>query len=401
MVEEMAFEFTEEQEMIRESVRDFAQKKIAPIALEMEKKREIPQDVIKGMAELGLLGCTAGEAYGGAGLSAVSAGVIGEELARADCTGSTCVYYLVPAAWGFLLNKYGTEDAKQEVFPKLVAGEWFLGIATTESDAGSDVVNTKTTIKPNGDGYVVNGEKMYISGVREAVTNGGGHVTIGHQTPSLGSRGMTVFYLPLTSEGITPTYIEDLGREGISCGGFKAENVKIPKHYLIGEENKGFYIIHEGYEYARALIAVICAGAGLQSLENGMNYVKERKVFGRPLGYFQEINFRLAEHYTRLTMLRELGYKALKTIDLEQEGKGNRFETSKIVAMSKMFASDWACEAINDVMQWQGAFGYSRECRDQAAWRAVRSFSLAEGTKEVMKMIVARELLGKETTSYK
>ncbi len=284
----MSLKFTEEQDMIRESVREFAQSKIAPIALEMENTKEIPRDVIKGMAELGLMTCTADEKYGGPGLDAVSAGVIAEELAKADCTGSTCVYYLVPASWGFLLNKYGTEEAKQEIFPKTVSGEWFLGIATTESDAGSDVGGTKTTIKPDGDGFVVNGEKMYISGVREAVTYGGGHITIAHQTPERGTRGMTTFYLPLTAEGITPTYIDDLGREGISCGGFAIDNVKIPKHYILGEENKGFYIIHEGYEYARALITVICASAGLKSLKNGMNYIKERKSFGKPLAQYQE-----------------------------------------------------------------------------------------------------------------
>jgi acyl-CoA dehydrogenase len=397
----MAIKFSEEQKLIRDSVREFAQKKIAPIALEMEKSREIPQDVVKGMAELGLLGCTADPEYSGSGLDAVSAGIIGEELARADCTGSTCVFYLVQAAWGFLLNKYGTEEAKKEIFPKVTAGDWFLGIATTESGGGSDVVGGRTMIKKEGDNFIVNGEKMYISGVREAHTKGGGHLTIAHQTPERGSRGMTMFYLPLTADGITPTYVEDLGREGISCGGFTIDNVKIPKHYLVGEENKGFYIVHEGYEYARALIAVICAGAGLKSLENGMNYIKERKAFGSPLAKYQEINFRLAEHYTKLMMLREISYEALQTIDLEQEGKADRFETSNKVAMAKMFASDWACQAINDVIQWQGAFGYSKECPDQAAWRAIRSFALAEGTKEVMKMIVARELLGKEFISYK
>jgi len=394
----MSVKFTEEQDMIRESVREFAQSKIAPIALEMEVKKEIPKDVIKGMAELGLMGCSADEAYGGPSLSAVSAGVIAEELGRADCTGSTCVYFLVPASWGFLLNKYGTEQAKQEIFPKVCKGDWFLGIATTESDAGSDVGATKTTITRAGDNYIINGEKMYISGVREAVNMGGGHVTIAHQTeaPKRGTRGMTCFYLPLTAEGITPTYIADLGREGISCGGFTIDKVTIPKHYILGEENKGFYILHEGYEYARALISVICAAAGLKSLENGMAYIKERKSFGKPLASYQGINFALAEHYTKLSMLRNLGYRALRTIDLEQEGKAGRFETSNIVAQAKMFCSEWACDAINDVMQWQGAFGYSRECKDQAAWRAVRSFSLAEGTKEVMKMIVAREILGKK-----
>ncbi|MFW9991063.1 MAG: acyl-CoA dehydrogenase family protein [Candidatus Odinarchaeota archaeon] len=397
----MAFNFTEEQEMFRESVREFCEKKIAPVALEMEKTKTIPRDIVKGMAELGLLGCTADPDYGGTGLDAVSAGVIAEELGRADPTGSIPVFYLVQASWGFVFNKYGTEEAKKEIFPKVTAGDWFLGIATTESDAGSDVVGCKTTIKPDGDGFVVNGEKMYISGVREVVEHGGGHVTIAHQSPERASRGMTMFYLPLQAKGITPTYVDDLGREGISCGGFTIDNVKIPKHYIIGEENKGFYIVHEGYEFARGLISVICAAEGLRSLENGMNYIKERKVFGTELGKFEEINFRLAEHYTRLSMLKDLGYKALWTFDREQEGKASRFEVSKTIAMAKMFASDWACNAINDVMQWQGAFGYSRECPDQAGWRAVRSFSLAEGSREIMKMIVARELLGKEFISYK
>jgi acyl-CoA dehydrogenase len=397
----MDFKFTEEQELFRESIRKFCEKKIAPIALEMEKTKEIPKEVIKGMSELGLLVCTASPDYGGAGLDAMSAGVIAEELARADPTGSICVFYLVQAAWGFVLNKYGTEEAKQEIFPKVTKGEGFLGIATTESNAGSDVAGSRTRIKRESDGYVVNGEKMYISGVREAVQGGGGHLTIAHQTPELGTRGMTMFYLPLTADGITPTYLEELGREGISFGGFNIDNVKIPKYYLVGEENKGFYIVHEGYEYARGLIAVICASAGLKSLENGMAYIKERKCFGTPIGKFEEINFRLAEHYTKLSAVKDLAYRSLWTLDREQEGKATRFETSKAIAMAKMFASDWACDAINDVMQWQGAFGYTKECPDQAAWRAIRSFSLAEGTREIMKVIVARELLGREFIAYK
>jgi len=392
----MIFKFTEEQDMIRESVRKFGEKKITPIALEMETNKTIPRDILEGMAKLDLFACTADPEVGGSGLDAVSAGVIAEELGRADPTGSVAVYYLIQAAWGFLFNKYGTEEAKQEIFPKIASGEWFLGVATTESDAGSDVISGRTTIKPDGDDYIVNGGKMYISGVREATEYGGGHCTIAHQTKERGSRGMTMFYLPLQSDGITPTYIDDLGREGISCGGFYIDNVKIPKKYIIGEENRGFYIVHEGYELARGLIAVICAGVGMASLENGMAYIKERKTFGKEIGKYEEINFRLAEHYTRMTMLRDLGYKGLWTYDQEQAGKASRFEVSKIMAMSKMFAADWSQAACNDVMQWQGAFGYSRECPDQASWRAVRSFALAEGSKEIMKMIVARELLGKD-----
>ncbi len=395
------YTFTEEQEMIRESVRDFAQKKIAPISLEMEHTKRIPDEIIKGMADLGLIACTVSPEYGGQGFNAVTAGIIAEELAKADITGSIPVFYLIQAAWGHVFDKYGTHEAKSEILPKVTKGEKFLGIATTESDAGSDVAGTRTTITKNGDEYIVNGEKMYISGVREAIETDGGHITVAKQNPELGARGMTLFYLPLKQKGITPTYVDDLGREGITTGGFSVDNVKIPKKYIIGQENKGFYLIHEGYEYARGLIAVICAGAGLQSLDRGAKYLKERKAFGLPLARYESLQFKLAEHYTKLNFLMESSYKALWTLDQESIGKAKRFDSSKAIAMVKMFASEWSTAAIDEVMQWQGAFGYTRECLDQAAYRAVRSFAWAEGSKEIMRVIVSRELLGKEYIAYK
>lgn len=395
------YNFTEEQEMIRESVRDFAQKKIAPISLEMEQTKRIPQEIVKGMADLGLIACTVSTEYGGQGFNAVTAGIIAEELAKADVTGSIPVFYLIQASWGHVFDKYGTHEAKSEILPKVTKGEKFLGIATTESDAGSDVAGTRTTITKNGQEYVVNGEKMYISGIREAIETDGGHVTVAKQNPELGARGMTLFYLPLKQKGITPTYVDDLGREGITTGGFSVDNVTIPKKYIIGKENQGFYLIHEGYEYARGLIAVICASAGLQSLDRGSKYLKERKAFGIPLARYEALQFRLAEHYTKLNFLRESSYKALWTLDQESIGKAKRFDSSKAIAMAKMFASEWSSAAIDEVMQWQGAFGYTRECPDQAAYRAIRSFAWAEGSKEIMRVIVSRELLGKEYIAYK
>ena len=399
------FELTEEQKMIVESVREFGESKIAPIALEMEEKKEIPRDVVKGMAELGLIACTVDEKYGGAGLDAVTAGLIAGELARADPTGSIPVFYLVQAAWGHVFNKYGTEEAKQEIFPKVTKGDWFLGIATTESNIGSDLANMRTKIQPTENGYVLNGEKMYISGVREAYTYGGGHMTLARQDLDAGTRGMTFAFVPLNKDGpypgITPTYVDDLGREGMSTGGFTLDNVEIPKEYLIGEEKKGFYIVHEGYEYARALIANICANAGMKAIEDAMEYAKERKAFGRPIAKFQGVQFPLVEGYTKMQALHHLAMEALWAIDQEQKGKVSRFEVSKRAAMAKMFAMDWSMEAINNALQVYGAFGYTKECPAQAALRAVRSFGWAEGTREIMKIIVARETLGKEYISYK
>jgi acyl-CoA dehydrogenase len=396
------YKFSEEQELFRESIKEFCASEIAPKTEKLEGARKMPKDIIKALADFELLGMVIDPEYGGLGTDVVTAGIAVEELVKADMSCSIPVLFLVETSWGHTLDKYGTEEAKKEILPKMIKGEQFVGIATTESDIGSDLGSMKTKISKKGNKYVVNGEKMYISGVAEAMEYGGGHVTLAKMTPDLGTRGMCMFYLPLKdTKGITPTYVEDIGREAISCGGFNIENVEIPKHYLIGEENKGFYIVHEGYELARGLIALVCAGAASKALENGMAYIKERKAFGRPIGKYEGIQFKLAEHYVKIQALRELAYKALWTYDRELQGKASRFEVSMAIAMAKSVAPFWAVDAISEVMQWQGAFGYTLECEDQKAWRGVRSFTLAEGSSEIMKLIIARELLGKEFLAYR
>ena len=396
------YTFTEEQELFRESIREFCASEIVPKTEKLGEVRLMPEDIIKAMAKFELLGMVIDPKYGGLGTDVVTAGIAAEELARADLSCSIPVLFLVGTSWGHTIDKYGTEEAKKEILPKAIKGESIIGIATTESDIGSDLGSMKTKITKKGDKYVVNGEKMYISGVAEAMEYGGGHVTLAKMTPEKGTRGMSMFYLPLKdTPGITPTYVEDIGREAISCGGFDINNVEIPKHYLLGEENKGFYYIHEGYELARGLIALVCAGAASKALENGIAYIKERKAFGRPIGKYEGIQFKLAEHHVRIQALRQLGYKALWTYDQEIQGKASRFEVSMAIAMAKSVAPFWAVDAINDVMQWQGAFGYTKECEDQKAWRGVRSFTLAEGSSEIMKLIIARELLGKEFLAYR
>ncbi len=395
------YNFTEEQELFRESMREFCTKEIAPRSEKLEGLHEMPAEIVKTLANFELLGMPVDPDYGGLEADAVTMGIAVEELARADPNCSIPVFFLVENSWSHVLNKYGTDQAKQEILPKVVSGERFLGIASTESDVGSDLGSMKTKIRKSENGYVVNGEKMYISGISEALAFGGGHVTLARMTEDLGTRGMNLFYLPLDASGISTTLIGEMGRDGISFGGFNIDNVEIPAHYLIGEENKGFYIIHEGYELARGLIGLVCAGTALKSLENGMAYIKERKAFGKPIGKYEGIQFKLAEHYVKMQALRDLSYKALWTYDQEAQGKASRFDVSMAMAMAKSVASEWAFAAINDVMQWQGAFGYSTECPDQKALRGVRSFSLAEGSAEIMKLIIARELLGKEFLAYR
>jgi len=396
------YSFTYEQEMLRKSLIEFGKKEIEPRLEKIEKEKRIPEELIKKMADLNILGMCVSPVYGGVGADPVTAGIVAEELGKADSSCSLGVFFLVPCVYSYLVEKYGSEEVKNEFLPKVVKGEAFIGVATTEPDAGSDLASMRTTIVRDGDFYVVNGEKQYISGVREVLEKTGGFVTLAKSKPELGTRGMTLFFLPLSLPGISVSYLEELGREGVSWGGFTMENVRIPKHYLLGEENRGFYIIHEGYEFARALIALVCVGAAFRSLENAISYMKTREVFGRKVAVYEAIQFRLAEHYTKLEAVRELAYKALWMYWKEQkEKKFSRFEVSKAAAMAKMLAPVWAFEAINDAMQWQGAFGYSKDCQEQKALRGVRSYSLAEGSTEIMKLIVAREILGKEWLAYK
>jgi len=400
------FTFSEEQELFRRTVRDFCQKKIAPVMRDIEEKGQIPNDIIKGMAELGLMGITASPEFGCAGADPILAGIAGEELGRADITCATAVYYLVPASWGHVLNTYGKTEIKRKVFPSLSRGESFLGIATTEPDAGSDLAGMKTVAKRVGDEYVINGEKMYISGVKEVMEqleDGGGFLTLVKTAPEKGTRGMSFLYVPLKgTSGISYTIIDDMGRRGISTRGFKMDNVRVPASNLVGEENRGFYIAMEGFDYARAIIAAVCSGAAMSALEQGMEYIKQRKAFGQPIARYEGVQFKLAEDYAKIDAVRLLAYKALWMLEKEiKEKKYSRFEVSRAIAEAKMLAPQWTFETINDVLQWYGAYGYSKECPIEAGLRGARSYMWAEGSNEIMKIIVARELLGKEFVAYR
>ena len=397
------FTFTEEQELLRANLRRFGEEEVAPRLAAMIKTKEIPPELVAGLSRMGLLGMCISPRYGGSGLEAVTAGVVAEELGRADVGCAIPTFFLVQCAWSYLLDRYGSEEVKEEVFPRMRKGEAFVGIGVTEPDAGSDVASIRTTAVKKGSGYILSGEKGYISGVREAEKYGGGFVTLARTAPRLGTRGITLFFFPIKGvAGVTTRFTEELGREGISWGGFYMDNVAIPGHYRIGEENRGFYLVNQGFEFARGMIALVCVGAASRALENAISYMKQRQAFGRAIARYQGLQFVLAEDYSRLEAARLLGYKALWMYQQEQrEGKFSRFQVSQAVAMAKMLAPLWAFDAANHAMQWQGAYGYSMDCPEQRALRGIRSYTLAEGSTEVMKLIVTRELLGKEYLAYR
>ncbi len=397
----MDFSFTEEQELFRKSVREFCNKKLAPRANEIDEKGDIPHEVLEDMAAFGLLGITISEEYGGQGADFITAAIAAEEIARADISMATAVFYLVEAGWGFLLDRYGNKSAKEDILPDVTRGKKFLGIASTEASGGSDIASISTTMERRDGKLIVNGAKTFISGVREASRYGGGYVAIVKTDPELGHKGLSLCYLPVKDmPGITTSIFRQMGREGISTGTININNASIPEHYLIGEWNGGFYRAMEGFNCARTLVAAACIGAAEKAMESGIEYIKERHVFGSPLAKFEGIQFQLAEDYTKLESARLLVHKAAWMLDrMYAENRFSSKEINKAVACAKLTAPTMAFDIIKDVLTWYGAYGYTREAGLERGFRGVYSYIIgAEGAQNIMKIIIGRELLGKEWT---
>ncbi|PNX47840.1 MAG: acyl-CoA dehydrogenase [Thermoplasmata archaeon M11B2D] len=400
----MDFHWTEEQKLWRKTVREFAQKKITPKVREIDTNKKIPESLIKEMASLGLLAPTVSKEYGGAGIDWTMACIAAEELGRADISLAIPVLYLVEAAWGFIFEQYGTPELKAEYLPKVTAGDAFLGIAVTEPEGGSDIVGAlKTKAEKKEDKWVVNGEKMFISGVNESRTGGGIHLTLARTNPKTGHKGFSFFAIPLKENPrVKTTLLEDMGRMGISTGGFVMEDVEIPAQNLIGELNRGFYYAMEGFSAARVLIGATCVGTSEAALQFGADYIKNRKAFGRPLATFEGIQFPFAEHFVKIEGDKLLTYRAAWLLDQMYTKKTTtHHEVALAAATCKLSAPQHAFGVMNEVADWLGAAGYTKEYDIEMGIRGVRSYSIgAEGTMNIMRIIIARELLGKEFLPY-
>jgi acyl-CoA dehydrogenase len=401
----MEFGWNSEQEMWRKAVRDFAQDQVAPRVREFDTSGRIPKEVIRGMAQMGLLALTVPEQYGGMGADWTMACIAAEELARADISLALPVLYLVEAAWGSVFARYGSESLKQEILPRVCTGDAFLGIATTEPSGGSDILGaTRSRAVRDGDEWVLNGEKMYISGVRESSEMGGIHLTLLRTADTGDHRACTCFCVPVRDmPGVTPTLIEDMGRAGISTGGFAMEDVRLPAHHQVGDLNRGFYIAMEGFSAARTLIGATCVGAAEAGIAMGMDWIKQRKAFGRPLASYEGIQFPLADLWSQLEGVRLSVYKSAWEMDrFYQSGQGGHHDIAMAAAIVKLRAPLLAWDTLNEVANWFGAAGYSKEYPIEMGIRGVRSYSIgAEGTMNVQRLVIARELLGSEFMPYR
>lgn len=405
----MEFRLTSEQELFRRTVREWCEQNLAPRAAEIDAKEEgIPDEIIQGLAGLGVFGICIPEEYGGSmmpGQQATLATLAVEEIARADMSMSVPVYVLLCIGWGYLVTRYGTEELKSFLLPKVASGEYFVGICTTEAGGGSDVANIKTYARQEDGKLIINGEKVYISGVRETTEQrDGGHLTLFRTDPEAGHRGFTFAYVPAKAEGITPTVFEDIGRGGLSTGGFRYQDVAIPQSYVLGEINRGFYINMEGFNFARTLVSAACMGAAEKAHEMSIDYVKQRVLFGRPLSKFEGISFEIAEDDSRLAQLKMWLHYTAWMIDrfYDEPGSFTHHDVSRAVSICKLEAPHLAHDIVKHSMMYHGAFAFTKESPLGMAYRGLMSYIVgAEGGTNIQKLIIAREAIGPEAVPYR
>lgn len=402
------FSFTEEQKLFQKSLRKWCQRELPLEKIrEMDSKGEIPKEIIRGLADMNLLLMTVPQEHGGAEVDWTTACIAAEELGYADLSIALPVLFLVETSWGFVIDKYCTEQVREEVIRKAIKGSAFIGIASTESGGGSDVAAIKSTGKKEGDEWVLNGEKTYISGTEEAKKIGGGYFLLARTSPSppdASHKGITAFYLPINAPGIdTGKRLEEMGRMAISTGNIIMENARVPDSYRLGDEGKGFYLTMEGFDNARLLIGATCLGATQRALEIGMEYIKERKAFGNPIGKYEGIQFDLADLWAELEALKSLVYRTAWMNDEKYRNKRfSSHEVARYISAVKLKVPPFAFKAFEHIMLWLGAWGYTKECPLEMGLRGIMSYYIgAEGTTNIQRIVIARELLGKDYIPYK
>ena len=405
----MEFRLSAEQELFKRMIREFCEKNVEPRSREIDDNENgIPDDIIQGLAELGIFGIVIPEKYGGSapeGEEMTYANLAVHEIARAEMSMALPVYVLLCLGWGFLISKYGTEQLKEEVLHRIAAGEYFAGINTTEPGGGSDVANIQTSGVYKDGKFIVNGEKAYISGVLEAFEQrDGGHISLIRTDPEARHKGFTFIFIPAGLDGITYSTYEDIGRMGLSTGGFVYKNVEVPEHYVLGEVNRGFYLNMEGFNLARILVSAACVGMAERALEISRDYVTQRVLFGKPLAKFEGISFEIAEDHARLEQLKlYLQYTAWAADTLYKEpGFMTHRELSRIVSICKMAAPKLGAAIAQRCMTQMGAFAYTKECPLGRGLRGIMSYVVgAEGGYHIQKLIIAREYIGDVAVPYR
>lgn len=375
---------TQDQGMIRDAVRTFAQEQLWPHAAQWDKEHAFPEAAHKGLAELGAYGICVPEEYGGAGLDYITLALVLEEVAAGDGGTSTPIS-VTNCPYNAILMKYGTEAQKQKWLAPAARGEMLGAFALTEPHVGSDASSLRTTAVKDGDGYVLNGVKQFITSGK----NGHAAVVIAVTDKAAGKKGMSAFIVPthrLGNHGWVVARIEDkLGQHSSDTAQINLENCRVPAENLIGEEGEGYKIALSALEGGRIGIAAQSVGMARSALEVAIQYAKERESFGTAIFNHQAVGFRLADCATKLEAARQLIWHAASLRDAG-------LPCLKEAAMAKLFATETAEAVCSAAIQTLGGYGYVSDFPVERIYRDVRVCQIYEGTSDVQKIIITRAL---------
>lgn len=377
----MNFDLTQEHNMIRKTIREFSDEVVAPGAIERDKTKAFPKEIFKQLADMGMMGLPFSEEYGGAGADTVSFAIVTEELSRA-CASTGITYSAHISLGGAPLNLFGTEEQKQKYLVPVCTGESFGAFGLTEPNAGSDAGGTQTTAKVDGDDFVINGNKAFITNASYAK-----HLALTAITDVKdGKKEISAIIVPTDSEGfsIIDNY-EKMGLNASNTTELVLENVRVPQENLLGEKGNGFKQFLVTLDGGRIGIGAMAVGIAQAAFDRALRYSKERKQFGKTLSEFQVTQFKLADMAMKIELARTMVHKAAWLKD-----QGRAF--GKEASMCKLYASEIAMEVADQAIQILGGYGYMKEYEVERYMRDAKLLEIGEGTSEVQRMVIARHI---------
>ncbi len=378
----MDFELSQDHKVLQSSVRDFVEKEIKPLAIQIDEDHKIPDELIQKMSALGLLGSYIPEAYGGAGLDILSYVIVVEEVSKACASNGVLISAHTSLACDPILH-FGTESQKNKYLPPLASGAKIGSFLLTEPEAGSDVAGIATTYQKDRDGFIINGNKIFV-------TNGGFRGTgilFASMDRNLKHKGISAFIVDLESEGVEIQRNENkLGIRGSFTTSFAINHLRVPPENLLGSEGQGFKIAMETLNGGRIGIAAQALGIAEGAFDRALAYSKERKQFGHPISEMQSIQFKLADMYTRIETSKLIVYRSAW---LKENNKPYAAES----AMCKLHASETATFVTKEAIQIHGGYGYVTEYEVERMYRDAKITEIYEGTSEIQRLIISKALL--------
>lgn len=378
----MEFELNEEQQQVKFSVREFAEAEIAPHVMEWDETQHFPVELIPKLAELGLMGVIFPEEYGGAGMGYIEYAAIIEELSRVDGSVGISV-----AAHNSLCSNhiytFGTEEQKRKYLVPLAQGQHLGAWGLTEASAGSDASGTRTTAVRQNGGWIVNGSKNFIT----HAIHGDTCVAVASTDRSKGSKGITAFIFEKGMKGFAPSKKENkLGLRASETASVVFEDCYVPDENRLGAEGEGFVQAMQVLDGGRISIAALAVGIAQGAYESAVRYAKEREQFGKPIAEFQAIQFKLADMATQIEAARLLMYRAAY---LKDQGK----KVTKESSMAKLYASEVSVRVSEEAIQIHGGYGYTKDYPPEKYWRDSKLCTIGEGTSEIQRLVIAKQLL--------